>query len=103
MSWVDEHWKGVGYGADSGRNCPDFNPNVQSACGQYNARFPDLFMNEEWWGMLAPERGCLAGKPDRLYPRRAFLEVHAPAPTAINARTARLLLYGLPLRAIVRR
>jgi hypothetical protein len=75
MSWVDEHWKGVGYGADSGRNCPDFNPNVQSACGQYNARFPDLFMNEEWWGMLAPERGCLAGKPDRLYPRRAFLEL----------------------------
>lgn len=48
MSWSDEYWKGVGYGADSGRNCPDFNPNVQSPCGQYNNNFPDYFMNEEW-------------------------------------------------------
>ena len=75
MSWVDEYWKGVGYGADSGRGCPDFNPNIQSACGQYNAQFPDYFMNEEWWGMVGARRGCNTGDPDVVTPRRAFIEL----------------------------
>jgi hypothetical protein len=74
MSWSDEYWKGVGYGPDSGRGCPDFNPNIQSQCGMWKAMFPDWFMNEEWWGMVSVQKGCEAGDPDRVTPRLAFLQ-----------------------------
>ena len=77
--------EGVGWGADSGRGCPDFDPKIQSACGQYNDRFPDYFMNEEWWGVLSVRKGCTAGDADRVNPRRA-------SPAALLIIRARVLV-----------
>ena len=37
--------------------------------------YPDSYMNEEWWGLLAIQAGCKLGDPDRLIPRAAYYQV----------------------------
>ena len=72
MSWVDELWKGHG---SLPAGCPDGASDVQTPCGGLAPGFPDLFMNEEYWGLVAPSRACGdagAGAPDRLRPRLAY-------------------------------
>ena len=89
MSWVDELWKGDrSCGPDTGpsngfcgRYCPDHGPDgpyLQRPCGGRMSTFPDGFLNEEWWGLLAPRQACGARAgvdPDRLSPRTAFHEI----------------------------
>ena len=80
MSWVDEFWKDVSWGPDSGRDCNDYDrsPDEQSPCGTPRLNeFPDHFMNEEWWGMVGTSRPCEAtpDAPDRLRPRLCYLHL----------------------------
>ena len=94
MSWVDEYWKGnegerPDCGPDQGssnghcgRYCPDRDPARQGPCGQPYPSFPDKWLNEEWWGLVKVEQACGADagvKPDRLIPRKAFIEVSLSA------------------------
>ena len=80
MSWIDEYWKDVSWGPDSGRDCNDYNRNAeeQSPCGAPMPHvFPDHIMNEEWWGMVSTAKPCerTPSAPDRVSPRLAFLRL----------------------------
>ena len=81
MSWVDEWWKGAPHtSSPPGEQwwaCPEqqWNAVYHSNCGSWKSEFPDLFMNEEWWGLLSVATGCSSGDPNRLSPRLAYLEL----------------------------
>lgn len=65
--YSDQWWRGKH--AD-GAGCPDADPAVQSACGQFDATEPDGFLNEEWQGLV---RIAAAGAgPDVVEPREAY-------------------------------
>ncbi|MBI5102040.1 MAG: Ig-like domain-containing protein [Nitrospirae bacterium] len=54
-SFTDEWWRGMMF---EGPGCADMDPGHQGACGFSATGDPDLYTNEEWWGLLRPVKGA---------------------------------------------
>ena len=81
MSWVDEYWKGKAVTpvptTDERvpvitRVCPSLKEYLHSPCGYASPTQPDLYVNEEWFGLMAVKQRCSINKVDLLRPRAAY-------------------------------
>ena len=81
MSWVDEYWKGKAVTpvptTDERvpvitRVCPSLKEYLHSPCGYASPTQPDLYVNEEWFGLMAVKKRCSINKVDLLRPRAAY-------------------------------
>jgi len=77
MEYSDEWWKVKDYTTappNCSLPCEGWNAWGQSVCGtprEANA-FPDAFSNEEWYGIVRPERASGANLPDVMQPKEAY-------------------------------
>ena len=81
LSWVDEYWKGkavtpVPTNDDRvptiTRVCPSLKEYLHSPCGYMSPTQPDLYVSEEWFGIMAIRKKCSINKVDLLRPRAAY-------------------------------
>jgi len=81
MAWVDEYWKGKAVTpvptSDErmptiARVCPSLKEYLHSPCGYMSPTQPDLYVSEEWFGMMAVKQKCSINKVDLLRPRAAY-------------------------------
>ena len=81
MSWVDEWWKGKSVTPvpttdprvpTVTRVCPSLKEYLHSPCGYASPTQPDLYVNEEWFGLMAVKKRCSINKVDLLRPRAAY-------------------------------
>ena len=81
MSWVDEYWKGKAVTPvptnderipTITRVCPSLKEYLHSPCGYMSPTQPDLYVSEEWFGIMAVEKKCSINKVDLLRPRAAY-------------------------------
>ena len=81
MSWVDEYWKGKAVTpvptTDErmpviARVCPSLKEYLHSPCGYASPTQPDLYVSEEWFGLMAVRKRCSINKVDLLRPRAAY-------------------------------
>ena len=81
MSWVDEWWKGKSVTPvpttdprvpPVTRVCPSLKEYLHSPCGYASPTQPDLYVNEEWFGLMAVKKRCSINKVDLLRPRAAY-------------------------------
>ncbi len=81
MSWVDEYWKGKAVTpvptSDERiptitRVCPSLKEYLHSPCGYASPTQPDLYVSEEWFGLMAVKKRCSINKVDLLRPRAAY-------------------------------
>lgn len=81
MAWVDEYWKGKAVTPvptnderipTITRVCPSLKEYLHSPCGYMSPTQPDLYVSEEWFGIMAVEKKCSINKVDLLRPRAAY-------------------------------
>ena len=81
MAWVDEYWKGKAVTPvptdderipTITRVCPSLKEYLHSPCGYMSPTQPDLYVSEEWFGLMAVKKKCSINKVDLLRPRAAF-------------------------------
>ena len=81
MSWVDEYWKGKAVTPvpttderipTITRVCPSLKEYLHSPCGYASPTQPDLYVSEEWFGIMAVRKRCSINKVDLLRPRAAY-------------------------------
>ena len=81
MSWVDEYWKGKAVTPvpttdervpTITRVCPSLKEYIHSPCGYASPTQPDLYVSEEWFGIMAVKKRCSINKVDLLRPRAAY-------------------------------
>jgi len=81
MAWVDEYWKGKAVTPvpttdermpTISRVCPSLKEYLHSPCGYMSPTQPDLYVSEEWFGMMAVKKRCSINKVDLLRPRAAY-------------------------------
>jgi len=53
VEYIDEYWKGkLGIADARHPGCPDYNSFHHSVCGDPNPAFPDLYVNQGWFGLV---------------------------------------------------
>lgn len=81
MAWVDEYWKGKAVTPvptnderipTITRVCPSLKEYLHSPCGYMSPTQPDLYVSEEWFGVMAVKKKCSINKVDLLRPRAAY-------------------------------
>jgi len=97
MAWVDEYWKGKAVTPvptdderipTITRVCPSLKEYLHSPCGYMSPTQPDLYVSEEWFGLMAVKKKCSINKVDLLRPRAAFF--------MLSIMEGRWKLYSLP-------